>query len=448
MRKESLVPFVLLGASVASAAEPSVSELQKRIEELESRLSQLEPTTTGPSADSVDRAIAEVRVEADRQSQLLALEGVTAGYDRGFFIQSADGAFSIRPGFQFQFRSIANYRDNPPNTLEDDSFETGFEVRRTRFRFDGNAFSKDLTYSLIWDTSRSGGGVTLLDAVVAYKLAPTWTVKVGQFKENVFQEKNVSGFSQLAVDRSLVDAVLGGNLTDRVQGIAVAYGASDKPLRAEFAFHDGANSKNTNFQDGATNFGFGGRAEYKFFGNWSDYRDFTAKNGKEDLLVLGIGADVSDRRGTVLTTPGSVTVLPGIDLQYEHDGKLSLFASANARYQDLRNTTGEDSRLDYGFVVQAGYLVNPKWEPFVRYDVIFLDDDFVGSGVDDTIHEITAGVNYYLGPDGAYQHRAKVTVDVIYLPDGTGPLGDQNGLGLLSGSDTQFAVRAQFQLAL
>src|SRR5690606_27318260 len=54
------------------------------------------------------------------------------------------------------------------------------------------------------------------------------------------------------------------------------------------------------------------------------------------------------------------------------------------------------------------------------------------------------GVNYYLGPDGSYLHRAKFTVDVVYLPDGLP--NNQTGLGYLASDDEQFVLRGQFQL--
>jgi hypothetical protein len=76
--------------------------------------------------------------------------------------------------------------------------------------------------------------------------------------------------------------------------------------------------------------------------------------------------------------------------------------------------------------------------------VTFLDEDFVTG--EDTIHEFTAGVNYYLGWDGAFGHRAKITVDVVYLPNGSP--NDQTGLGVLAGTEDQFVLRGQFQLQI
>jgi len=57
-------------------------------------------------------------------------------------------------------------------------------------------------------------------------------------------------------------------------------------------------------------------------------------------------------------------------------------------------------------------------------------------------------VNYYLGANGSAGHRAKVTIDLNWLPNGApkpmtgqGYLGDSNG-------ETELVIRGQFQLTL
>jgi hypothetical protein len=345
----------------------------------------------------------------------------------------------------FQFRAVSNTNDDSPSGSSDTA--SGFEVRRARFRFDGNVISKDLTYSFVWDTNRQGGAVTLLDAWAAYRVAPEWQVKAGQFKESWSHEKDIPFTGQLAVERTLVDTLIGGNLTDRVQGVSLTYGGTAKnPVRAEVSFHDGANSKNTDFRDEVTtgttttlnpaHWGAGARAEYKLFGDWGSYRDFTAKGTKEDLFVVGAGGELTQRgdQNTYLYT---------VDAQYETASGFNAYGAFIGNFID--NGTGDD-RNDFGVVVQAGYLLHPAWEVFARYDVIFLDNDFIAAGGEDTFHELTAGVNYFLGTDGSAVHRAKVTADVTYLPNGSP--SNQTGNGVLAGDSSQWVFRAQFQLWL
>lgn len=420
-----------IGAVSASAAEPTYEELKQQLSELQQRINAIESRQHEQiTAAQVDATVQQVLEDAHRRSQLLAAEDeITAGYDRGFFIRSADGSFLLKPALQVQFRNITNV-----TTDDDTDVENGFEVRRLRFRFDGNALSKDLTYSFVWDTSRNGGAVSLLDAWVQYRFAPEWAVRLGQFKESVFHERDVGGFSQLAVDRSFVDTYLAGNETDRVQGLSLIYGGTkENPIRAEVAFHDGANTKNTNFQDSDNaHFGFGGRVDYKLAGDWSAYRDFTAKNNKADLLVVGAGAD---------WTQGDTDVIrSAVDVQWETTTGLGIFAALNVRHTG--SDDGDDDATDWGGLVQAGYLIDARWEPFARWAFVRFDD----SNGDDTFNEFTVGVNYYLGPDGSYLHRAKFTVDVVYLPDGLP--NNQTGLGYLASDDDQFVLRGQFQLTL
>jgi hypothetical protein len=413
-------------ASVASASEPSYDELRQQVELLKSRLDSIE-RTQNERQQATAQTVEQVFQDAERRSQLLQSGGLTAGYDKGFFIGSADGKFSLKPSLAFQFRNVSTFQ-----TGDDDDIQSGFEVRRLRPRVDGNAFSKDLTYSFQFDVSRSSGTTSLLDAWVQYKFADQWALKVGQFKESVFQEKEVSFTRQLAADRSIVDAVLGGNQTDRVQGVELSYGSKDEPLRAAFAFHDGANSKNTDFQDGNANFGFGGRVAYKLSGDWGAYRDFTAKGTKEDLLVIGAGAD--------FTESGDTDVIRSTaDVQWENAAGLSAFAAVHANF-----TEGDDSETDFGAVAQVGYLINPAWEVFGRYSAIFFDEEQANG--EDTAHEITGGVNYFFGPDGAYGHNAKLTVDLSYLPSGFP--SNQTGLGILASDEDQFVLRAQLTFAI
>jgi hypothetical protein len=112
---------------------------------------------------------------------------------------------------------------------------------------------------------------------------------------------------------------------------------------------------------------------------------------------------------------------------------------------------GQDaSPYDFGFVAQAGYLLNDKCEVFGRYDFTAVDDDAPGTlsagaaaaGSDD-IHEITVGMNYFMKA-----HAAKFTVDLSWLPNGS-PV-NATGVDVLgqTSDDDQFVLRAQFQLLL
>ena len=427
----SAVVAAFLALPAFAQQEPTREELQRQLIELQARIAKLEANDAHQVGAA--RTKQEVLSDAEKRSKLSSAMPLTAGYNKGFFIKSEDGNFLFKPSAFFQFRYVANFGEDAAG---DDEIDSGFELRRTRFRFDGNAFSPDFTYSFVFDTNRSGGDVALLDAWGQYKFADDWSFKLGQFKESVFHERDLAPTNQLAVERTLVDAVLGGATTNRVQGIALTYGGGkDDSVRAEFAVHDGAESRNTNFQDQpAGDWGIGARGEYKLGGDWANYKDFTAKGTKEQLFVIGTGAD--------FTQAGDLDILRATgDAQCENADGLGLYGAVHGNQADAGDS---GDSFDWGALAQVGYLLNKKTEVFARYDILKLDD--VGPGDEDTFNEFTVGANYFFGPDGAYLHNAKLTLDFVYLPEGAP--SNQTGLGILGSDEDQFVIRGQFQLQI
>ena len=477
--------------SVASAAEPTQQELLEQIKALQSKVEQLEarqqqqaapqtqatsqPTTqaaTQPAAPQ-EATIDSVLRDAERRSSpsFLQTGGFTAGYSKNkFLIQDEAGNFVLNPNLQFQFRHVANFRndntapdDDDPDTDPEGSGDSvttsGFELRRMKFAFEGNAFGPALTYKFQWATNRGNGNPVLDDAWVRWAVGNTFgeggkdfAVRVGQFKDPTFHEEITSSKRQLAVDRSLMNEVLAGGITDWVQGVALIWddGPEGRPLRAEVGYSDGINTDNTNFTDtggsafyGLTNpdWGIFGRAEYLAMGNWKQYDDFSAMGNTEDLLVVGAGATYSENGAGL---EGGDAVLYTVDAQYE-SGKLGLYAAYVGAYAHRDTPSGAGSTHDMGWLAQAGYMLDQKWELFGRYDTTLLDDDRFeeDSDQEDTFHELTVGLNYYIKG-----HAAKLTIDGSWLPNGTP--NNQEGIGYIDpdGDDDQFVIRTQFQLLI
>ena len=439
-----LLFVVALAASANAQTRPTPEDLQRRLDELEQKVRMLE--SAPPSKAEVDATVAAILHDADQRSKLIGeAADVSAGYNNGFYIRSKDGRFSWRPSLLFQFRGAATWRDGAKADGSDD-FQSGFEVRRMRFIMNGNAFGPDLTYRIYWDTNREGGGFNLVDAWIHYQVPQTpWGLRVGQLTAPHTRELMIGAAAQLGADSSVNDALLGGGLSNRVQGVTVTYGNYDakNPLNAEFGVHDGANSINTDFRDTVvaggvdthTDWGVIGRIEWKAFGNWNYYKDLSAANNRDDgLLVFGAAADLTGGTNTN-------QLLAVIDAQWEQR-QFSVFASVMARYNDNRGA-GSTDRLDWGPLIQAGYMLTPNWEVFGRYGLTCLDDDFATG--DEYIHELTAGVNYFIMPEAP--SRGKLTFEATYLPNGA-PAG-MGGLDVLtSNGQAEFVLRAQFQLSL
>ena len=403
--------------------------------------------------------------DADTRSQYLQNEGFTAGYSSGkFLIQSADGRFVLNPSVGFQFRGVADFRDGVKNGGHDDD-QSGFEIRRLKFAFDGNIFTPDLTYRFQWNTNRKSGVPELDEGWVRYQFHDTpFAIRAGSLGNTWDHETEVSYKRQIAVERSLLHELVtsgGAGGEDYVQGVQLLYEQENNdPVRAFVLLHDGINSRNTNFQDGgggapllglkSVDWAVSGRVEYKLDGNWADYRQFTALGNKKDLLVVGAGFDYEDS--------DNVTALfHTVDVQWVPQAVkgLSLYAAYVGVSRDFRNVTAgagvDTSPYDWGILAQAGYLVNDQWELFARYDYTNLDRNAptgtgtlgAGARIEDKLHEITVGTNYYL-----HGHNAKFTLDATYLPNGSPFSIDSAGILAQPAAKDQFLFRAQFQLLL
>jgi hypothetical protein len=458
LRKASSVAVLAFAIATLSDARPArgedsenasreqvlreLQQLRAQVRELEAKQA-TQQAAAQSEAQQTQRTAADVLNDADRRSALLDAQGFTAGWTDGkFLIQSEDGNFVLNPNFWLQVRYNINYRDEDAANPVDGrpATESGFEIRRMKFLFEGNAFTPNLKYRFQFNTNRSTGNAFLEDCFVTYRFSDSWVAKLGQYKEPTFHEELMSDVRQLASERSLVNFVLGGGVTDRVQGAALIYDKGGQtPFRAEFGATDGPNSKNTNFQDGGGNallnqaspdFGLYGRAEYKLLGDWKNYDDFTSLGTTGQMLIVGGGASYSQ-------TGDANLLLHTVDAQYEN-GPIGAYAAYLGAYSDADATGG--AVYDAGILLQASYLLTSKWEVFGRYEYMSIDTAH-GVGSDGDFQVLTAGVNYYWK-----KQAAKFTLDMMYLPNGSPVNNDAAGILDPDANDTQFVLRGQFQL--
>jgi hypothetical protein len=419
----------LLPAAAARAADDT-AQLQARLDGLKAQVKQLQAAKAdGPTynAKDVDAAVTSVLTDADRRSQLLAEAGGFVGgwSENGFGLASADGNYSLYTGIGFQFRSVTNLGDFGD---DDSTVDDGFEIRRLKFAFSGNAISKNLTYNFRWAVDRGTGTPVLEEAWARYKFADQLSFRVGQIKTSIDQETGIPYTAQLAVDRSFLNEVLVGG-ENYTQGVELIY--EGDVVRANVAYTDGSFSRNTTFRDAGANFGVDARAVFKAFGDWKDTTAFTALNSKSPLLLIGAGENY--------TQSGDSDVLRySVDALFK-TGPVSLYGA----YVGRLTTAGDDGddTHDWGFVVQGGYVLSKNVELFARYDMVKFENDQANG--EDTVHEITAGVNYYFKG-----HAAKVTIDAVWLPSGSPISATTIGVIGQTDDDDQFLIRGQFQLML
>jgi hypothetical protein len=478
------------GAGAARADDASNQQMQQKIDQLESKVEALETQQNQTQAQAKPDGAATMNnivTDADKQSQLLA-PVVTggSGYDpaTGFHISSDDGNFFLHPWALAQFRGVINDRQSiqpaanaHPNggaaspavgSVEAD----GFEIHNLMIGLNGHVVTPNLQFYLMSNVTSTGGGETLQDAYVTYRLNDNspFKIKAGQFIDPVWHESNVGDGHLLAVDRSLVGAILGGNNglnndAERVQGVGVQY--SSDMIRGEFDLTDGRDTANTPFFNTPfapglppTNFGMSGRAEVRVLGDdtaWDGYDSLSAKDDKSDSIIAGAGfewTEASNFDNIFLTLDGEYTSPKGLDIYAALLEDYAAFSDDGQPPQSAINQAIAGTYPNFGFLVQAGFMLSPQIEPFARYDLAILNSRFAdvlafennkpgnGSKATANNHEFTVGVNYYL-----FGYQAKVSGDLSFLPNGSAV--DAPGLGILANQNhSEWVGRVQFQLAI
>jgi hypothetical protein len=437
--KHRLLPAVVacvigLGAGAAMADDgTSQQQLQQRIDQLEAKVQTLQTQQSQDQA-SVTAAIQQVVADADRQSKLMDTEDTGINYDavHGLHFASDDGNFYLHPWALFQFQGIGTVTtsDHGDSAVQSNNgnTNTGFQIRHMEFGAEGHAISPLLHYDLQFESF--SGGLTLEDAYATYRLGDNspLRVKAGQFEDITWHEGIVDDAHQLAVDRSLVNALIGagfnsgGFTTDRELGVGLIF--QQDALRGEVDLTNGFGSANGNFTgvplvagEPPENFGISARGEWAIMGGndrWREYDHFSSLGDKSDLLVVGTGVEwteAEDHDDVQWTIDGQWNTASGIDV---YGAFLSNFSNNGSN-----NAHDENNFTDFGFLVQAGYMLNSQWEVFARYDLTILSKHDVfnaalGTHPETNVHEIDAGVNWYL-----YGQRVKATFQAALLPTGS-----------------------------
>lgn len=375
-----------------------------------------------------DRAYqSELFADAQSRTSLLVDDTGTAGFgENGFFINSAQGDFTLNLGGTLQFRYF--YNDGNSNTNE----TTGFDLGETSIHAGGTVHGGLLNYYIEADFSNDGGSAFLDEAWVSFPVNDTLAFRVGQFYDPFLREDIVVEENALAVDRSVVNYAFG---TANVQGIDLTY--QDGSFRLAGAFTDGGNSANSAWGTESADYGLSGRVDFLTIGdNWAQFDDWTSERGEEAGLLLG-GAVHYETGGETNGTVDSDLFQYTVDASFEVNG---LNLAAIGVVTDSSSAGGNFD--DYGYVFQGGYRIIENGEIFGRYEGIIADDN---RGLEnDHFTFVTAGYNHFLAGQSA-----RVTVDALIPLDDTEGLdtfGNFNNLGLL-GNNEDFVIRVQFQLA-
>ena len=432
-------------ATAQTATEADVARLEAQIEAMRTEMNQMRAgDATWMDADReaetrriVDQALSEADSNTDASAGNLgtggAVEGpMSAGYNGKSFALEGEG-YSMEIGGQLQFRYAYNL-DDGREAADNESLD-GFEFRRTKIGFEGSIVDPDLEYVLVLATNRDGGDIFVEDAIIGYTFENGVGIQAGLFKLPFAYEELLSSKRQLAADRSLSTEFFTLNRSEQIQlTVPIA-----EVAKTYVSFSDGGNRNNTGALNDAADYAFTGRAQFRLAGDWAQMKDLVAFN---DGFALFAGAAAHVQKGTDNNNVDA-------DTTFAYTADAVVLAQNLALMAAYYGASADESELQQnGFVVQAGYNVTEKLQPFARYD--FVDNDVTD------VSAVTAGFNYFLNG-----HNAKFTLDGVWViePDGDvdgnalpGLNGGtySSGLGLdddgLDGISDVFAIRAQFQL--
>lgn len=438
-----------------SEALAEIAKLKAELAELKAQ--QGDNWLTEQRASEIRSLVQDVLADADTRASLQST-GMTAGWDKGFFLASPDGNFRLRIKGQLQFRYVLNYRDLPQDVrdaTDADRWTKGFENRRTKLIFEGNIFDKTWLYRVELNFNRGvldddgfqqsdSGAAQLQDAWIQKDFENGLYLRFGQYKPPFLREELVNSARQLAVERSLVNDRYSQG---RSQGVSLGF-ESDM-FRVEGMFSDGigqqtniwgANFSNTPWQQTTTEYAFTARAEFLLAGEWKQFDDFTSWNGEPFGLMIGAAANW--QRAEFGTNAFGVGVGQQLgataDISAEFGGAnlYGAFVWANPDLDGDGTPSGDRNEL--AFVVQGGFMIVPDtFEIFGRYE--WADPD-VSDQKD--LNVLTVGVNWYFA-----KNAAKFTTDVGFSFEDFDSFYANSGAGWLVGyNETQFVWRAQFQL--
>lgn len=442
------LPMEPLAAQDSSTqpADPEVIQLRERVSTLEARINEFmakEETQwlSEERAAQIRSIVADALADADTRSSLEG-SGAMAGWDKGFFLQSADGAFRMVINGQIQFRYVWNHQNDSPT----DDYRYGFEVRRSKLSFKGHMFDPSWQYELELDSNRTSGDMQLGENVWVLKdLGNGFAVRAGQFKPFYLREENVSSRRLLAVERSMVNGFFSAGVA---QGVQVS--STHDRWRVMGAYIDGFGTGGASPYTVEDNeYAFTARGEFLAWGDWKAIEDDNPFRGGTDALLFGVAA--STRRQEY----GTGDNLPPPDFNNaEFDAsaiaaditwKTSGFTlAAWGIYQKMRtNDDGVMGAFDYdqyGAVVRGGVFVSDDIELYAMYE-------WGETGMPNTsnLSALTVGFNWFF-----HRNDIKWSSDIGYgFNPVAAPWAGSGGTGWRAdspGEDGQIVIRSQIQL--
>jgi hypothetical protein len=461
--------------AISALAEPpnnEIVDLRSMVETLRTEVDELRAETaddwlTEQRSEQIRGLVQDVLADADTRSSLQG-DGATSGYDKGFFIRSGDGKWSMKINGQIQTRFM--YNDAAGQTAD-----YGFEIRRFKLGFKGHIMDPSWTYKLTVINQRdsqgtSSAGFYAEDAWLRKTTESGFYVQVGQFKAPLLREELTSSSAQLPVERSMLNNQFTYGWT---QGAQIGRKGTSFWWRAMMS--DGPNAANQQSQGFSDTVSLAARADIRLAGDWANWKSFTGRGVPDDFYAF-IGAAFqwfnNSNRGYV-GVPGVAlnhTEYGGYDglrsYGFTADGSIGgegwtaygAFMWANNGATVNNAGVSVEGNTSWGVLAQAGFFVSKDVQLFGRYEYGHIGDYAViapaAQGGNGRLSVLTVGANVWL----ATGRTLKWTSDFGYAFDTInnggampGPSADftSSGNGWRSDTDDntgQWLVRTQLQV--
>ncbi len=401
------------GMAVAGTGD-ATNDLQSRLEAAEAKIAEMSAQQNGDwlteqRSEQIRGIVQDVLADADTRASLQG-NGATSGYNNGFFVQSADGKWSMKINGLFQERFNVGHQPQDtwssqggaaPAANKDTAF--GFETTRAALNFSGQlAGVAYYNARLDWSPYNGNNGLSSTPLEWAYggwHVDDNWSVQLGRQKMQVTRGFIVNAEDQQAIERSSYDYFWASS---QITNGVMAVGSWDQfRMNAMFSngfdTNAGTNGNLDDWQNNVQGWAITGRGEWLLEGSWDQFDRIGSAAGSADAWMLGVGAGYL--KGNTGSSAGAATDdepdawLVSADLSYESDG-WNIYGSGT--YQRTNTgAAGADDVNSVGFEAGAGMYMDADNELYGRWQWV---NPGQGAGaVSSNINIATIGWNHYLG---------------------------------------------------
>jgi hypothetical protein len=469
------------------------SQLQAKDEALKSRVAELESKEnnnwlTQERTDQIRAIVQGVLADAKTRGPFGGSTGASVGYDHGFFIQTDDHNFRLAIGgvLQARYEYARHHADDAAFTTKplaqgNTENSSGFDIRRARINFTGNAFSPNLFYRLEGDFYGSAtGGFTVTDAYAGYAFNDHLKIRAGAFKTPFTKAEQIYD-ANLQLERSEVNFPFD---PQRSLGLSLFGDILPDHWGYEINANDGAKTNTLRYVDTSSTvttitstatptynldnrLAFYGRTQYAAGGTENDFTDeadlradtrpfawmaggavgYESQNSsaaafaQSSLPIVGLGSN--DSPGFLKAYALNGDLYRGtLDWSAKYQGlsinTAAYFQQINANpfagsaTAGLPYNTSKTSFFQQGYSAQVSYMLLPH-----RFEVVGRAGVLLDEGDPNMAEYYTLGANYYL-----YGNNAKILADLNYTPEAS-----YTDASTLQINNTQeIVLRVQFQL--